>query len=64
MKRKVINWNPPDTSGMYEVFLECMHSVICHTQVDPYPECVPSEVQCSECPPMDDLERKGERIEV
>lgn len=62
--RKVINWNAPNLYGSYEVFLDCMHSVICHTDVDEYPIGIPSECECRECDPIDDLERKGERIEL
>lgn len=63
-KRKVINWSDLHSDGRYEVFLECLHTVMCHMDVDKYPEGIPRECECVECGPIDDLERKGERIEL
>lgn len=45
----------------YEIFLECMHTMICHTDIDPFP---PHVVDCQACGKPDNLERKGERIEL
>lgn len=64
MKRKVINWNEPDQTGRFEVFLECLHSVICHVQVDQFPEEVPDTVNCSECGEKDNKERINNRVKL
>lgn len=61
MIRKVINWKEPGVDKRYEIFLECMHTMICHTDIDPFP---PHVVDCQACGKPDNLERKGERIEL
>jgi hypothetical protein len=51
-ERKVINWSDVKPDGTYEVFLECLHSVMCHIDVDKYPEAVPRVCECRECNPI------------